>query len=45
MEGKRLANEKTVRMEEMKNKATRFVRKAFPNDKHGDKLDKGKKDY
>ena len=45
MEDKRLANERTVRMEEMKNGATRYAKKAFPNDRNGDKLDKGKRDY
>ena len=35
----------TMRREEMKNGATRYVRKAFPNDRNGDKLDKGEGDY
>ena len=45
MEDKRLANERTVRMEEMKNGETRYVRKAFPNDRNGDKFDKREGDY
>ena len=45
MEDKRLANGKTVKMEEIKNGATRYVRKAFPNERNCDKLDKGEGDY
>ena len=40
-----MANERTMRMEKIEKKATRYARKDFPSDGNGDELDKKEGDY